>query len=414
MRAVNSNMTRSLTLRHFARKVRSQRTVVRNISPTQPSVPHSILFQFTVDDTASLQTAPNDHDKPRQSTEMPFWNGDPRAVVPPAHLESSRDVITPSREDCAASPYPLGMGVYGIPGPFSYKPKRALRLLYVSPFVARDRSPANDYRNAAGVRAGWYVVGEPDTAFEVRVTKVNERAVGDETENGYVSTVAVDGLPTRQFNFFTVVTPTGICWQGCNELVYQGFVEECVGEVTGSYQRSFRKFSFQKKGGDVEGGGGKGSGTIGLTVYIGVVAARGKGDVMQSGEYELKGDKVSEKSVAKEGKSLGVRRDGGVLKESNFLPPLTVVRRRHLPDADVKVFVREESWLRSRRLIDDEGGPCSYEMFQVLLEKDNKNVVKGNVERPVKKAKTEKRNVCIINVDEEERGFKKGEVIDLT
>lgn len=350
---------------------------------------------------------------------------DCRAVVPPAAFLSSRDVLSPSGQDCASSPHALGLGVYALPPEGSSSPPSALPLLYVSPQAAKDRVQEADWRNAAGVRKGWYVIAAPGTAFEVRVTQVNARAVGEPDEDAYRATVFVDGDPTNESFFFEVPerghTDAPSWGLSDAESVFRGFTQRVVPDEdargSGAFHRSYRPFRFQERAGEqgnVPIEAGTGAGTIRLDVAIGKLTERR--DPALPSEYCTKTKRVSEKAKEKEGVSVGVERTGEVRAAKGRFSEMVTTQRRPLPEASVTVYVREKSWLRSRRIINDAGEACTHVMFQYLLKKDNEPVGAEQAEqaawRSRKKVKKEMLAEGVIDLDEV-KPFAPGEVIDL-
>ena len=303
-----------------------------------------------------------------------MWNVvDQRAVVPPAQMVTSRDVLQPSGLDSSLSPYPLGLGIY--------KPKNGLAgrepvpLYYVSPVVAADRSPSANMANAAGVQAGWYAVIEPG-AFEVRITRVTEQYPCTWPENLLTTHLFIDGVCTNDSRIFHESR------QVFGESVMLGFVERMSFAASGAVEKDVRRFEFGRARTMMQANEGIGDGneeaaTICLEVMVGV-GVYTEDIPTATNEYGYEGRSgVSEKEMTKEGKSLAIKVDGDKIPETRSACKYRAVRERPCPEASVCVFVRERSWMRARRLVDDEGEGCTYERYLELVKKDMGSVGGG-------------------------------------
>lgn len=296
-----------------------------------------------------------------------MWNTqDQRAVVPPAHMLSSRDVLQPSGTDACLSSYPLGMGIYRRNAEGASAEQVAL--FYVSPVVAADRAPSAHMGNAAGVEAGWYAMVEPGQ-FEVRITRVNEPLPCTWPENLLTTHLFIDGVCTNDSRIFHESR------QVYGESVLLGFVERMSFAANGAVEKDVRRFEFGKARAMMLENGGMGEGndeaaTICLETMVGVgVYTEDVPAGTNEYGYEGRGG-VSEREMTKEGKSLAVRVDGDKIPEKRSACKYRAVRERPCPEASVTVFVRERSWMRARRLVDDNGEACTYEGYLGLMEKD--------------------------------------------
>lgn len=294
------------------------------------------------------------------------WNGhDPRAVVASAELHTTRDVVSSDSALATASPYPLGFGVYTCRED-ELGDKKPLPMFYVSPAVARDRSPGSHPANAGGVEPGWYVLAQAGTHFEIHVTKVNQRPPGASHEIRLSTDLYVDGQCANHPMGFSIDGQGSEHWA-------TGFVERRKRDGNGGLERTVRKFAFEKASTveEVDGDPTQSeAGSIRLSVEVGR-AVRTDGYRAKDSRYNYCKRDVSEKEVAKLGRSLKVRCDGKVGKQKRMLSRFVMADGRHLPEATVVVFVREPGWMRSRRLVDDNGIPCTFESYKKLLRQDN-------------------------------------------
>lgn len=303
-----------------------------------------------------------------------MWNVvDQRAVVPPSYMSNCRDVLYPSPLDAFGSPYPLGLGIYNCPTD-EMSSKQPLPLFYVSPRVAADRAPSAHATNNEGVGSGWYAVAEPGP-FEVRITRVNAPFPCTWPENLMTTHLFVDGVCTNDSRVFHESR------QIYGESAILGFVERMAFSSTGSVQKDVRRFEFGRAQAEERGWGAGGEGEEGdegnvdaaticleAMVGVGVYSDQVHHAVNEFGYEGRQG--VSEKEVTKDGKSLEVKVDGDRIPEKRGASKYRAVRERQCPEASVTVFVRERTWMRSRRLIDDLGRPCTYAMYLELLSND--------------------------------------------
>lgn len=305
---------------------------------------------------------------------MRFWNGEPRAVVPPDWLLSQRNVVSPSHDDVTNSPYPFGLAVYTSSKTLGSPTPTLLPLLYVSPQVASDRSRAADLRNAPGVQAGWYVSAEPGLPFEVRVTRVNNRTVGHPDEDCFRVSVDVDETPVHWTHLFRDAPHLP---QDLTEAIFTGYVEKCgFCPLSSTYERTLRPFAFSKRDPAEQGAVGGGSevsdySSVHLLVDIGREQPRSAVPT-ETRCYDVKQYQgLSEQTIVKGGMSLSTTRDGTAETMRTHLADFTCADARRLHEAEITIFVREASWMRSRRLVDDDGNPCTHTMYKDLMKKDN-------------------------------------------
>lgn len=292
------------------------------------------------------------------------WGGEGRATVPSKTMEDCPDVQSPTVQTASDAPFPLGLGIYT--NPTSAKPT-PLPLFYVSPWAAAQRSPSTNIQKAPGVRSGWYVLAQPDRPFTMRISRVNDTFPGLLLENIMVSQILVDGVNANSFRVFL---------RSSLHLEYEesGFVDSFPSSESWELSRQIRPFSFASS---VESGKetehsetNKETGSIRLSVHVGV-PVQNNIHVTATNFAVPEALSVSEKAAAKEGRSLRVDVSRETTTENPRLSKWTTKEARWIPEADVVIFVREYAWLRSRRIIDDEGRPCTRDMFRQLLRKDN-------------------------------------------
>lgn len=113
-------------------------------------------------------------------------------------------------------------------------------------------------------------------------------------------------------------------------------------------------------------------GTIRLTCFFAKQADRepvGLNKEMSVDSNDAAGQ-VSEKHRIKQGKSLVARASGEKVLRHSLLPRHKSVEKRHVAEAGILIRVREKSWMRRQKLIDDEGRPCTHEMFCAMVAEE--------------------------------------------
>lgn len=313
------------------------------------------------------------------------WDGTPRATVPSPKMVSSPDVVSASTETAEHSPFPFGLGICSAPQDSS--PPSPLPLFYVSPAASAARSEKAHVQNAAGVRSGWYALARPNETFNVRISLVNDTRAGTPKEDYACTELYVDGMSTNSHKVFCYCSPR-------RERVQDGFNERDVKGEGFGYQRYVRPFVFRSAAADAPAAAptsrdnSEDVGTICLDVYVGEAVRRDRSQSKNTRQYEaLPSGNVSEKAAAKEGRSLRASTHGLISKMSS-LSTWTTNSKRLVEAAGVEIFVREHSWLRSRRIIDDAGVACTAARYRMLLRQDCPRPLAGTAERDAKKAKT--------------------------
>lgn len=300
---------------------------------------------------------------------MPLWLRHPRAAVLAHELKHNSNVLSANLFNAAASPYPFGLGVYTRRTGNGAKKRDQLPLLYVSYEVAKDRAPENNERNPPGVREGWYVIAEEGVEFEVVMTCLNASIFTGSTDVIH-GELFVDGRNTH--NCFDTGRD-GVRW----EQVAKGFLTEQKKISKSKVHNKLQLFTFtealvcEEDDEEDEDSLNTESGQISLVVSTGTTV---KGDSESDEDWfddEASSGYVNEKMVHKRGLSLQA---GG----SNYATEIEQTGRSnkavHLErckEADITLHVRKAVWMRSRRLIDDEGRPCTFEKYLELLESDN-------------------------------------------
>eukprot|EP00177_Eucheuma_denticulatum_P006990 GFKZ01012713.1.p1 GENE.GFKZ01012713.1~~GFKZ01012713.1.p1 ORF type:complete len:326 (-),score=33.58 GFKZ01012713.1:481-1458(-) len=286
-----------------------------------------------------------------------MWTFEPRAVVAPAELYESRDVTVPTPTHVKSSPYPFGLGVYNSP---RYGKKKGLPLVYVPPRAAAHRS---DFHT---VKPGWYVIARPGTTIELRTTLINDQAriKGDQL----TTCIYVDGECSNE--------PHSFRNSSSSEFVTSGIAEFTEMPRGGATQRRVRKFKFEGMSSD--GNSGKGGNSIQvIQLRVCVPGEDTWGSFSSSGNrYQETGRATdAEKFTSREFES----RQSGPRRQSFWERRLSSSRSfatmTDIPEATVTIMMREISWMRSRKLIDDEGRPCTHDMFLRLVQKDGNQAV---------------------------------------
>lgn len=296
------------------------------------------------------------------------WDGiEARAVVPSSSLSRARDVVCPTNTDITASPYPLGLGVSLLTSSSKFLGSMAMPLLYVSETVARERSPYANRKNPSGVEPGWYLIAQPGMQFEVVLTKVNSMLPKVGNEDQFSTRLFVDGIYTHQRVVFQDRKEVGV------QLRAKGFVQKREVHHSGDRKKIVKVFTFGSTEKSIEDNyeDNREVGTI--RADLSMEKRSRKPDYGRIGNFKYDGQlSLSEREIVKYGRSLVVRHDGPksmLLSRQSFYAP---EESRLVPEGEITIFVREASWMRSRRLIDDTGRPCTHEMYVAMLEEETK------------------------------------------
>lgn len=281
------------------------------------------------------------------------WSFQPRAVVPPDELLHSRDIIAPSIAHAEKSPYPFGLGVYTNP---RYGKKKLLPIVYVSPSAAADRN------ETSSVKEGWYVIVRPGTNIELRTSRVNPR--WGKHDEVFVTCTYFNGECTNQICSFKH-------HESHAEFVSSGFIDVNKRFGDEMFGKETRKFIFQAPRA-MEGVKAKDArnGAIRMEVYSKVEDQRSchswRRDEYQSSDKRLLG----ERGTSPAGGSLTVKGDRQKLEKRIRRDCVSSLGSK-ITEATITVYMREASWMRSKRLIDDEGRPCTHQMFLELVTRDS-------------------------------------------
>lgn len=301
------------------------------------------------------------------------WDGvSVRAIVPAARLAASHDVEVPNEHDMAASPFPLGLGVC-----YDGKNTASLPLFYVPVRAAKDRCPSRHPFNPSGVVEGWYVQAKPKTKFSVLVTRVSDNFSNRDDENGLEPDVFVDGVDTRSDQTLLQDFPVG------TQHVVEGFCRTRKLDNAGGTQETLRRFQFVETKGNTDQ---KSSTTEAGTIML--QSAFGKCDAIRepspfSHRYDVSNSSfIDEVCRQKGGLTLETTRKGERVRHKKSVSYYRMQNRRVEPKAEIKLHVREESWLRSRRIIDMNGQPVTSEMYKKMLMSE-RTQMEGM--RPIKK-----------------------------
>lgn len=282
-------------------------------------------------------------------------------MVPHERMKSSRDVVAPTFVDMQDSAYPLGIGVHGLVG--ENNKKKPLPLLYVSGKVANDRSPVH-IDNPQGVVPGWYVIAEPGKQFEIYITVVNCKPLIEDTVS---ASLFVDGEDTNVRSAFSLTKGAG------KQRCILGFLESQTVGNTGKTECVSRAFEFQKAWSKNSEESIQQSssdlGTIRMECRFGTGRALSATPAQTTFNLHHVGA-VTELESEKIGKSLTVKRDGKQVSKTLNLNFFSLQNERLDPNAEVKIYMRERRWMRTRRLIDDNGRPCTYSKYLELVRGD--------------------------------------------
>lgn len=296
---------------------------------------------------------------------MPKYQGHPRAIFLPPQLRHTRHVLPANLFNPEASPFPFGLGIYVRELKGRCYTSKLLPLIYVSKEVAKDRAPETNELNGPGVVEGWYVIAEPDKEFEVRVTCMNKTGFTSKSINTVRGELYVDGRNTHNC---LDSSHDGVLW----EMISRGFLMGQQKASGNKIKQELKAFTFVKAPmteDDEADHKNVLSGEIVLKVSTGTSSEGGSANNDWTEEIVDSG-LVTEKMVAKEGKSLHA---GGSIVTTEYksnVSTSTIVNEKRWKPADLSVHIREESWLRSRRLIDDDKRPCTYTMFKDILKSD--------------------------------------------
>lgn len=306
-----------------------------------------------------------------------MWNFEPRAVVPSNDLLHSRDIIAPSITHAENSPCPFGLGIYTSP---RYGRKKALPLVYVSPGAAADRN------ETSSVKEGWYVIIRPGTNVELRISRVNSK--WNRHDEVFMTHMYFNGEFTNQ-----------ICCFKHHELhaefVSSEFTEQIKRLNDEMCEKEIRKFVFQAPR-TTEGTKGKEArnGIVRMDVYTGVDEQRNchawRKEEHQSLNKRMSGDRVTSNG----GESLMSINDR-YRSEKRVRRDCFPSSGSKVSEATITVYMKDASWMRSKRLIDDDGRPCTHQMFLELIKRDRLQGIHNpfrmdpGEERASKKVKTQ-------------------------
>lgn len=317
------------------------------------------------------------------------WNReDSRAFVPTLALLNSPDVLPSSVAGVIDSRSPFSVGVYSVDEELSQF--RALKLLYVSDEVVRDRA-----RSSPPMPAGWYLPIEKGRdmgkAFEVRVTTRGTKLVealrrevpGDNVAIQYIKVDGHKAIPGGSALDLTIPCPNR-----CQR--YRGFTESTTERsVTSGYQ-NLRSFCFSKpevaeNEGDANVGDTHDFGKIELEMESackGPPRTRAASPIAKAVPHCAP---VTERSVMKKGATVALKQDGKAISERANLTTYTVHSQKSAPSLGIRIHVRERNWLMSRRIVNSDGRPCTAAMAQAMEDVNTSRVPR----RPMKKVKTD-------------------------
>lgn len=275
---------------------------------------------------------------------------DPRAVVADTSVLGVADILQASTSLALHSPCSFGIGISRV---LHSGRLQSSELYYVSPRAAADRSADVDARNARGVRPGWYVAGRPGEEFEICVSMLHgagsvRRMTAGVEGDMVIAKVYVDGTRAGAYG----ITPAEV---EMDDICVRGFVESChVDGKSDTRHVLSRKFVFCKSFMDEEGHDfDEGYGCVRLELSTAVRSCKRRGGSAFERRFKLENHRgVNEKVAAKNGISIGVRRDGESILEACEEPQFTFHSARPIDGGVITIYVRERFWLESRRIID--------------------------------------------------------------
>lgn len=305
-----------------------------------------------------------------------MWNFEPRAIVPSDVLLHSRDVIAPTVAHAESSPHPFGLGIYTCP---RYGRKKALPYVYVSPSVAADRAKTSN------VKEGWYAIARPGINFELRTTRVNSR--WGKLDDVFTTCTYVNEECTNHTHSFKHEDVRA-------EFIISGYAEQhgrLDDEIDGKKVRTFL-FQMPDTLEEVKGKDSK-LNVIHMDTYV---AAQEQGNRHSS----FRGNHQNAEKRFVGGKLINIGEEGMSARGDRQRSGKRIWRDHaslgsKKPEVTITVFMREASWMRSKKLIDDDGRPCTYQMFLELTKKDYVQSVHNRFEtsseegRAAKKVKTQ-------------------------
>lgn len=306
---------------------------------------------------------------------------------PTPTMLKSRHIADATSLNPHASPYPFGLGIYATSGTNGEDlpiKKRLLPMMYVSEVAAKDRENASEQLNTTRVRAGWYVIAEPGTHFQVHYTRVNESRTKDLKEDLLKAQLYVDGMKACAGEHFHQ--------DGCanGETIVSGFQTRGTAGSKCKDMKAERQimhgFKFTNtKSVDTEAETHEKVGTIWLEVLVGTAGPRPNKKKVTRYEKDMKIPTrgVTEEHFKHDGKSLQIGLTDNFLEREAQRSHFSLCHSRRWAEAEIIVYVREMWWMQSRYLIDGDGVPYTYEMLDTLLEAD----------LPDAKASTEKMGV---------------------
>lgn len=291
-----------------------------------------------------------------------------RAIVPPVRYRISKDVVSAASINPRSSPSPFALAVYTLNEADGLnESSKPLDLFFVSNRASDDRCWYKNVCDLSGVLPGWYAISEPDRYYEVRHRRMNTHMPNFRGRYNIILTrLYVDGIPASRTTLYDIETHGTAIY----DQVDVGFDVGTELSPTGVPQKCLKRFCFRRTNVSDLSHSELASGTIHLRVKVGERAPLAPGGNWgEEGRWRecVNPRPIPGQAVEKEGRSLQTTGTSTV-NQIWLQSDVSAINVRSWSEADVVVHVREAAWMRSRRLIDDNGKACTHMRLKAWLE----------------------------------------------
>lgn len=336
-----------------------------------------------------------------------------RAVVLSPSLTNNEDVLPVNVfNPGGSSSYPFGIIIRRKGTLEQYHP-----VVYVSERVASIRSTQRDAFNPPGVVQGWYVIGKPEYQFEILVTLVNStcfpcerrRNHHRETDDTNTDNAQKTNRNTEEFNvvrgrLYLDGKPTNDIFDATKHVLERDFIS--TGFTTAQrftkrnrFSKVVRPFQFQKAVVSDDNSVDENVNVQSSLIQLKVSRAIAKNpnrvltDINKNLKQVRRGDVIIPKSLKQRGRRVASKvsqeqahKDGKTLKAGPSLNSergkgihvLSVVYdEKPWPEADIELKIREEDWMISRRLVDENLHACTHSEYLRRLNADKEKARAG-------------------------------------
>lgn len=291
---------------------------------------------------------------------MPSLQPHAIAFAPTVAMGSSPDIPTPTVDLLKLSPIPIGLQISSVDK--DGKNPKPIPLFYVSKAAAALRDPKSHPRNGPGVVPGWYACAS-EGRFVIDLIPISDFF------SHFKFPVAAFVYVNREKHYAVSSWKPGMLRIG----TYVGTLdnwETRAGVKDGRRLCMYEPLMIKKVTSDEEHGASMGC----ISMKVGSCQSYStyQPSIHQHKDHHSqKGTPSSNsaKSDIKAGRTLSIVRGDGVVRESTK-PCVSIVGFQEFFKDNVSIRIYEEWWLRSRRIIDDDGNSVSAAMFKILRRLD--------------------------------------------